>query len=109
MHANSMRGLPRPSNITTTDCTLGMLRFFLWQALAITLEDLAMWICQHTFGGKGPKAFQSVVGWAWVLVSFWFSMHWAGDVMLRMRLGEETFLPGTISKSWIEKWVPTPP
>ncbi|KAG6988940.1 thioredoxin reductase gliT [Physcia stellaris] len=107
MHANSMRGLPLP-NINTADCTLVMLRFFLWQALAITLGDLAISIYQQPFRRKGLEAFWRMIGWAWVIVSFWISMHWAGDVMLRMRLGEETFLPGTVSKGWIKEWVPVP-
>ena len=109
MHANSMLGLPRPLNISTTECTLGMLRFFLWQALAITTEDFAMWVCKHIFGGTGPKYFRTVVGWAWVVGSCWYSMAWAGDVMIRMRLGEETFLPGTLVGRWVERSVPVPP
>ncbi len=109
MHACSMRGLPRPTNITTGECTLGMLRFFLWQAFAITIEDIVMWMCRRGVGGTGPKVCRTLVGWVWVVGSFWYSMAWAGDVMLRMRLNEETFLPGTVVGQWVERLVPVPP
>ena len=108
MHANSMRGLPRPLNITTTECTIGMLRFFLWQALAITVEDFIMWACRRSLGGMGPRYLRRVIGYIWVVGSFWISMAWAGDVMLRMRLGEESFLPGTVVGHWVEQLVPIP-
>lgn len=45
----------------------------------------------------------------WVAGSFWYSMAFAGDVMLRMRLGEETFLPGTVLGGSVKEWVPLPP
>lgn len=109
MHANSMLGLPRPLNITRAECTFGMLYFFLWQALAITVEDLTMWFCRHNFGGTGPRIVRRLVGWTWIVGSCWYSMAWAGDVVLRMRLGEETFLPGTMLGHWVEVLVPLPP
>jgi len=109
MHANSMLGLPRPLNITTTECTIGMLQFFLWQAFAITSEDFVMWLCRRGFGGTGPRWMRAWVGGPWVVGSFWYSMAFAGDVMLRMRLGEETFLPGTVVGGLVREWVPVPP
>lgn len=109
MHANSMLGLPRPLNITTAECTLGMLRFFLWQALAITGEDFFMWGCRSSFGGAVPRDIKTVVGRVWSTGSCWYSIACAGDVMLRMRLGEETFLPGTVVGRWVENLVPVPP
>ncbi|KAL8648013.1 MAG: hypothetical protein Q9210_005225 [Variospora velana] len=108
MHASSMLGLPCPLNITVAERTLGMIKFFLWQALAITSEDLVQWMCRSSFGGLGPRWLRTGVGWAWVVGSCWYSMSLAGDVMLRMRLGEETFLPGTLVGGFVKDWVPIP-
>jgi hypothetical protein len=68
-----------------------------------------MWMCRRGVGGTGPKVCRTLVGWVWVVGSFWYSMAWAGDVMLRMRLNEETFLPGTVVGQWVERLVPVPP
>lgn len=109
MHANSMRVLPRPISISTAECTIGMVQFFLWQAMAITIEDFVMLIWKRGVGRMPPEYLRTLFGWGWVVSSFWYSMSWAGDVMLRMRLGEETFLPGTVLGPWVEKFVPIPP
>ena len=103
-----MLGLPCPLNITIADRTIGMLQFFLWQAFAITLEDFAIGLCKYVFGGTGPRQLRVVVGWVWVTATLWYSMPMAGDVMLRMRLMEETFLPGTLVGGLVERWVPIP-
>lgn len=108
MHANSVFVLPHPLNITTAECTLGMLRFFLWRALAITGEDFVTWVCRRSFGGTGPRSFGTVLGWVWLLGTCRYSMAWAGDVMLRMQLGEEAFLPRTLVRLWVERFVPIP-
>lgn len=49
-----------------------------------------------------------MLGWVWLLGTCRYSMAWAGDVMLRMQLGEEAFLPRTLVRLWVERFVPIP-
>lgn len=129
MHANSMLGLPAPANITRSERTLGMLQFFLFHAAAITFEDFVQWVWRalgggaaeeggvqggrrvdgKTEGGKGEGSsmLRRLVGYCWVVGCFWYSMHFAADVMLRMRLMEESFLPFTVVGGWV-RMLPIP-
>ena len=109
MHANSMLGLPAPFNITRSERTVGMVQFFLFQAAAITFEDFVQWGWKR-LGGKTENAgpLLRTVGYVWVVGCFWYSMHFAANVMLRMRLMEESFLPFTLVGAWVQK-LPIPP
>jgi hypothetical protein len=103
MHAQSMALLPRPANITLYEATAGTLYFFLWQALAITAEDFVLWVWKASGRGVEPAAWKSAVGYAWVIVSMWISLPWAADVMMRLRLTEESFLGFTVFGPWIHR------
>lgn len=75
--------------------------YFVWQAFAITIEDLVQWLWKQAFGTWRSKWFP-IVGYFWVVFSFWFSLPWAGDVMMRVKMGEVSPLPSlfasTVSK-----------
>ena len=94
MHALSMRMFPSPTNISLAEKTIGMLQFFTWQAVAISLEDFVLWNWRE-FGGKaeGMRLFRSATGYLWVTLSFWYSIPFAADVMLRVRAIETSPLP----------------
>ncbi|OTA92441.1 hypothetical protein M434DRAFT_31826 [Hypoxylon sp. CO27-5] len=106
-HAGSMLILPSPVNITLSERTVGILLYFLWQALAITLEDFVQWTWRQVFGPKTP-GWSTVVGYVWVVCSFWFSLPLAGDVMARIRLGQDPPLPSPVFTSLVER-VPLKP
>ncbi|KAI0114680.1 membrane bound O-acyl transferase family-domain-containing protein [Hypoxylon sp. NC0597] len=106
-HAGSMLILPSPVNITQSERTVGILLYFLWQALAITLEDFIQWTWRRVFGPK-PPGWSTVVGYVWVVCSFWFSLPLAGDVMVRIRLGQDPPLPFSVFTSLVER-VPLKP
>ena len=108
-HAQSFHILPCPDNITFNERTVGVVQFFLWQAAAITFEDFAQWAWRQA-GGKtsGPSIFRTVVGYVWVICSFSYSVPLGVDIWLRIRVGEEPFLPFTLVGPWM-KYVPIPP
>ncbi|KAI8632625.1 membrane bound O-acyl transferase family-domain-containing protein [Xylariaceae sp. FL1651] len=101
MHAGSMVILPSPANLTLADRTVGIFCFFVWQAVAITLEDLMQWVwklSRDRVGGQpvassSPPLWVTVLGYVWVVASFWFSLPMAGGVMLKLRMGQDTPLP----------------
>ncbi|KAI1182832.1 membrane bound O-acyl transferase family-domain-containing protein [Nemania serpens] len=97
MHAGSMLILPSPANLTLAERTVGIFGFFAWQAAAITSEDLVQWAWKSVHGGDSSPAawWTRALGYAWVVVSFWVSLPMAGDVMLRLRMGQDTPLPFT--------------
>ncbi|KAF2122855.1 toxin biosynthesis protein [Lophiotrema nucula] len=99
MHAQSMALLPRPANISVLDTTVGIMYFFLWQALAITLEDFAQWVWHVENHGRA----ESLIGYVWVVCNMWFSLPWAADVMMRLRLTEESFLGFTFFGPWVHR------
>ncbi|KAJ4390997.1 hypothetical protein N0V93_004596 [Gnomoniopsis smithogilvyi] len=109
MHAQAMLLLPSPKNITIGERTKGMMAFFLWQAAAISVEDCAkcIYIRTEPFFHLGRPTL-TIVGYAWVVMSFWISLPWAGDVMMRMRLTEESFLSFSIFNDFV-RYVPIPP
>lgn len=94
MHALSMRMLPSPVNITLEEKTVGMLQFFMWQAAAITFEDFIQWVWGRVVGPRqGSDPLRTAVGYVWVVASFWYSIPFAADVMLRLRCVETSPLP----------------
>ena len=78
--------------------------FFVWQALAITLEDIAQWMWKKTISPTGKKSqMTTVIGYIWVIMSFWISLPWAADVMMRVRLTEKSFLGFTVMRGLVQK------
>lgn len=47
-HALGQLHLPRPSNITAAECSIGFFLFFVWQATAITIEDFVQWLVRKS-------------------------------------------------------------
>jgi hypothetical protein len=112
MHANAMRTIPAPANLAVADYTLGWIQFFVWQAAAITFEDFAKWSWKRLVG-MGDTHFHTrsaytIIGYMWVTASMYYSLPWLGDLMLRMRLGEQSFLPFSLTKQFVQQ-LPTPP
>jgi hypothetical protein len=107
-HANAMRGIPAPANITVDEYTTGWIQFFVLQAAAITFEDFVQWRWRQ-LGGKttGPSVLRTLVGYVWVTCWIWYSLPLVGDLMLRMRVGEAAFLPFSVEESWM-KYIPLP-
>lgn len=101
MHAQSMALLPRPANISVLEVTAGTLYFFLWQALAITLEDFALWLWKASGRSNASACWKTGLGYLWVVLSMWISLPWAANVMMRLRLTEESFLGFTVFGPWI--------
>lgn len=113
-HALGQLHLPRPANISASECSLGFLLFFIWQAIAITAEDFVIWVWRNSMGkgntkGKGMKRLNHLVGYAWVLLSMWFSLPLVGDTVLKLRVGTGSFLPFSPTKSLVEQFVSIPP
>ena len=111
-HALSQLQMPCPTNITPAERTVGFFLFFVWQAAAITLEDLMQWCWRKA--GRGlrqdtGKLGRRLVGYVWITVSMWASMPLVADTFLRMRIGTESFLPFTIAGPWVQQYVPIPP
>lgn len=107
-HAGSIMILPAQVNLTLQDRTGGMIVYFLWQAVAITIEDLVQWVWSTILGG--PSASRNwvvrLVGYAWVICSFWFSLPLAAAVQHRVRLGQDALIP--FFKS-LASQIPIPP
>ncbi|GAB1319227.1 hypothetical protein MFIFM68171_09437 [Madurella fahalii] len=74
-----------PRNITVRERTVGLLAFFFGQATIIRVP---------------------LVGYAWIVCTRWYSMGWAGDVFLRLRLAKEPLFPFTFWGGLMETWVP---
>lgn len=107
-HAASILILPSPRNVTFAERTHGMLVFFVAQAALITAEDGVKHVWRKWLGGPGAdRSFLvRLLGYAWVVGALWYSMGWAGDVFLRMRLAEQPLFPFTLSGAVLEEWVP---
>ena len=97
MHALQMRMFPAPRSMKVNDKMVGMGLFFFCQAAAITVEDFVQWAWRQVGGRmKESNGLRTLVGYAWVTLSFWYSIPFAADVMLRMRVMEESPLPFSI-------------
>lgn len=75
--------------------------YFLWQAAAITFEDFVQWGWKRVF--RPPKGPVHLIGYIWVICSFWFSLPWAGDVMMRVKMGEVSPFPFAISAPLVSR------
>jgi hypothetical protein len=105
-HALSQLHLPRPANITAAECSTGFLFFFFWQAVAITVEDVAVWAWRK-IGFKTKKV--RLVGYAWVFVTLWWTFPLVGDTVLKLRIGTGSFAPFTFAKPLVRALMPIPP
>lgn len=100
-HAASILLMPSPANVSFNERTAGIMYYFLWQAAVITLEDFLQWAWKRAFGE--PKGPTHVLGYLWVICSFWISLPWAGDVMLRVKMGEVAPLPTAWTAGLVER------
>jgi hypothetical protein len=111
-HALSQRQMPCPVDVTDSERVIGFFLFFVWQAAAITFEDFAQWCWRRYTKGLRPGAdrlISRVIGYMWVTWCIWTSLPLAADTFLRMRMGEESFLPFTLVGPYVDRLVPVPP
>lgn len=111
-HALSQLQMPSPVNISAHERTVGFFLFFVWQMVAITIEDFVQWFIRALkFQRLMSEEYflKRFVGWAWVTLVMWKGLPLAGDTFLRMRMGVEPMMPVSFSRSLVEKWVPVPP
>lgn len=111
-HTLGQLHLPRPSNVTAEECSLGFLLFFAWQAAAITVEDLVICVRDRTAGkpsSPGVEQLYRLLGYTWVFMSMWWSLHYVGDTVLKIRVGTESFAPFPLMRPIVEAYVPIPP
>ncbi|KAI1422000.1 membrane bound O-acyl transferase family-domain-containing protein [Xylaria sp. FL1777] len=111
-HALSQRQMPCPVDVSDSERVVGFFLFFVWQAAAITVEDFVQWSWGRYTKERGLSRnifISRVVGYIWVTWCIWTSLPLAGDTFLRMRLGEESFLPFSLTGPYVDKFVPVPP
>ncbi|RMZ66216.1 toxin biosynthesis [Pyrenophora seminiperda CCB06] len=108
LHAQANLITPVPSNINFYERTVGMFQFFMWQALAISLEDAVQGIWElgcARFGidrqKGGVKLVEANIGRLWVCTSMWISMPWAADLTLRFRFGDALMVPFSLVGPWV--------
>lgn len=89
-HAASALILPSPENITVGERTWGLVLFFVWQACVLTNEDGIIYLWRRTtnFTGERYNTILRIADYAWVVCMLWYSIGWAGDVFLHLRLSE---------------------
>lgn len=95
LHAGSIMILPSQINLTLQDRTAGMVAYFVWQAVAISIEDFVQWGFCTVLGW--PNASHSwvirLLGYSWVICSFWHSLPLAAAVQHQVRLGQDAPIP----------------
>lgn len=76
--------LPNLTRVPTFTRIRGTLIFFIWQAFAITVEDVFCMACRRCDVSKNHylQKFR-FVGFFWVLLSFWISIPFVADDLLR--------------------------
>lgn len=106
MHAASMTLMPCPANVPEWDRWRGLLLYFIWQAAVITTEDFVIYFWRNVWGGGQEKRmWKRLVGYVWVTWSFWASLPWAADVLLKLRMGETSPFPGTVWGPLVERFL----
>lgn len=106
MHAASMTLMPCPANVPEWDRWRGLLLYFIWQAAVITTEDFVIYFWRNVWGGGQEKRmWKRLVGYVWVTWSFWTSLPWAADVLLKLRMGETSPFPGTVWGPLVERFL----
>lgn len=112
-HSLSSLQMPHPANLSAGERSLGFFWFFLWNVSAITLEDFIQWCARQFFrrevlGGERSWA-RTIIGYIWVTIAMWQGLPFVGDMCLRLRVGAESPIPFSLSKPYIERYVPIPP
>ncbi|KAF2014406.1 hypothetical protein BU24DRAFT_423362 [Aaosphaeria arxii CBS 175.79] len=105
-HALSQLNMPRPANITAEECSIGILKFFIWQACAITAEDFVQWLWRKT--GWSTTSIRNI-GYLWVFTSLLLSLPLAGDCVLKLRIGTGSFANLPLIKLAVTSLIPIPP
>ncbi|KAH6657452.1 membrane bound O-acyl transferase family-domain-containing protein [Truncatella angustata] len=111
-HALSQRLMPRPEDVSESGLVIGFFLFFVCQAVVITVEDFGQWCWRRLRRSQAigqSRRLARVVGYIWVTWSIWTSLPLAGDTFLRMRMGEENFLPFSLFGPYVDRFVPIPP
>ncbi|EFE29743.1 aminotransferase GliI [Trichophyton benhamiae CBS 112371] len=106
MHALSQLLMPRPANITPGEIVIGIFLFFPCQAAMITAEDFVIWLWKKRLGLQTPL-WAPAVGYVWVVCALWFSLPFAGDAMVRLKMGEVSPLPFTLAAPLV-RMIPVP-
>ena len=98
--------LPSPANITFRERLDGVVIFFFMQAAAITLEDSVRWSLRRTGSQVSSRIFaKTLFGYVWVTAFLWLSLPHAGDVLLRIRFGEQPLFTASPNEAWVKKFV----
>jgi hypothetical protein len=106
MHAQSIFMLPSPINITFEERLDGVVVFFFLQAAAITVEDFIQWsLRQSGVTLTGHSVARILIGYVWVIIFFWFSLPHIGDVLLRIRFGEQPLFTASPNGAWVKKLI----
>ncbi|CZT23687.1 uncharacterized protein RCC_09401 [Ramularia collo-cygni] len=105
MHAASLTLMPCPADVEEWARWRGLLAHFMWQAAAITFEDFVIYIWRRKVGSSAPPAAARVIGYVWVIWSFWTSLPMAADVLLKLRMGAESPFPVTFWGPFVQKFV----
>lgn len=63
--------------------------------MVIMLEDMVIFLWRSAFGTSTDR-WKSLVGYVWVVCSFWFSLPMAADVILKLRKGEVSLFAWTL-------------
>jgi hypothetical protein len=102
MHAAAIYLIPSPMNISFSSRSVGFFQFFIWQAAAITLEDFVLYLWRTAVGKtQERRLWHRVVGYAWVICWFAFSLPYFMDIMLKMKNFEKPMLPFTVMEAVI--------
>lgn len=108
MHGQSIFMLPSPVNITFEERLNGVVVFFFMQAAAITVEDFLQWTLRGLgLESSGRSPAKTLFGYVWVIAFFWLSLPHIGDVLLRIRFGEQPLFAASPNGAWVNKFVDT--
>ena len=72
----------------------------------ITAEDFVIWLWKKRLGLQTPR-WAPAVGYVWVVCALWFSLPFAGDAMVRLKMGEVSPLPFTLAAPLV-RMIPVP-
>jgi uncharacterized membrane protein len=87
-------------NISFSSRSVGFFQFFIWQAAAITLEDFVLYLWRTAVGTtQERRLWHRLVGYAWVICWFAFSLPYFMDIMLKMKNFEKPMLPFTVMEA----------
>jgi hypothetical protein len=85
-HAHSILMLPNVAQTSIYDRITGTIMFFLWQVAAIRVEDLVQCLGRGLLSAPKDQWQRHIIGYVRVLWSFWVSLPWVPDDLLRMGL-----------------------